>query len=129
MHGGEAAVQENTTPFSPSSRGRFNPGVFRHLLARKFAFSSTFRYNGVGYQCEDEVRVKGWRVLAFVTELGFTIGFSILLGIGLGWWVDGRLGTQPLFTILGLLLGLASAGYNLYRLVILGRWEGREKKQ
>ena len=68
-----------------------------------------------------------WRILALVTELGFTIGFSILLGIGFGWWLDGRLGTQPLFTILGLLLGLASAGYNLYRLLILGGRKGREK--
>ena len=71
--------------------------------------------------------MKKWRPLALVTELGFTIGFSILLGIGLGWWLDGKLGTQPLFTILGLLLGLASAGYNLYRLLILGSPEGREK--
>ncbi len=60
--------------------------------------------------------MKKWRILAFVTELGFTVGFSILIGIGAGWWLDGKLGTRPIFTLIGLFLGLASAGYNLYRL-------------
>lgn len=60
--------------------------------------------------------MKKWQVVAFITELGFTVGFSILIGIGVGWWLDGKLGTKPIFTIIGLFLGLASAGYNLYRL-------------
>ncbi|MCS7285621.1 MAG: AtpZ/AtpI family protein [Anaerolineae bacterium] len=60
--------------------------------------------------------MKKWQVLAFVVELGFTVGFSILIGIGVGWWLDGKLGTRPIFTLIGLFLGLASAGYNLYRL-------------
>ncbi len=60
--------------------------------------------------------MKRWRVVAFITELGFTIGFSLLIGIGAGWWLDGKLGTKPIFTLIGLFLGLASAIYNLYRL-------------
>ncbi len=60
--------------------------------------------------------MKKWQVVAFITELGFTVGFSILIGIGVGWWLDSKLGTKPIFTIIGLFLGLASAGYNLYRL-------------
>ncbi len=60
--------------------------------------------------------MKRWRVLAFIMELGFTVGFSILIGIGVGWWLDGKLGTRPIFTLIGLFLGLASAVYNLYRL-------------
>ena len=66
-----------------------------------------------------------WRVLALVTEMGFTIGFSLLLGIGLGWWADNRLGTKPILTLVGLFLGLASAGYNLYRLALLATSQGK----
>jgi len=65
--------------------------------------------------------VKKWQVLALITELGFTVGFSILIGIGVGWWLDGKFGTRPIFTLIGLFLGLASAGYNLYKLASMVR--------
>ena len=65
--------------------------------------------------------MKKWQVLALITELGFTVGFSILIGIGVGWWLDGKFGTRPIFTLIGLFLGLASAGYNLYKLASMVR--------
>jgi len=65
--------------------------------------------------------VKKWQVLALITELGFTVGFSLLIGIGVGWWLDGKFGTRPIFTLIGLFLGLASAGYNLYKLASMVR--------
>ena len=43
-------------------------------------------------------------------HLGLTYAASVILyGLG-GWWLDGRLGTLPLFTLLGVLLG-AFAGF------------------
>ncbi|MFS0821342.1 AtpZ/AtpI family protein [Bacillus sp. 1P02SD] len=42
---------------------------------------------------------------------------SILIGIFLGRWIDQRLATEPLFLILGLLLGLATGVYATLRLV------------
>ncbi|WP_010677200.1 AtpZ/AtpI family protein [Bacillus timonensis] len=42
---------------------------------------------------------------------------SILLGIFLGRWIDRMLGTEPLFLIIGLLLGLAAGVYATIRLV------------
>ncbi len=65
--------------------------------------------------------MKKWQVLALITELGFTVGFSLLIGIGVGWWLDGKFGTRPIFTLIGLFLGLASAGYNLYKLASMVR--------
>jgi len=73
--------------------------------------------------------VKLLRLLGLASEIGFTIAFCILLGIALGWWVDEKLGTKPLFIIAGLLLGLASAGYSLYRFLLMGKLVEGEKEQ
>lgn len=42
---------------------------------------------------------------------------TILIGIFSGRWIDKLLGTQPLFLIIGLLLGLAAGVYAMLRLV------------
>lgn len=42
---------------------------------------------------------------------------SILIGIFSGRWLDRLLGTQPLFLIIGLLLGLATGIYAMLRLI------------
>ena len=42
---------------------------------------------------------------------------SILVGFFLGRWADSKLGTEPYLLILGLVLGMAAAGRELYRLI------------
>ncbi|MGG0716144.1 AtpZ/AtpI family protein [Robertmurraya massiliosenegalensis] len=42
---------------------------------------------------------------------------SVLIGIFLGRWLDGQLRTEPLFLIIGLLLGLAAGIYAMLRLI------------
>ena len=59
-------------------------------------------------------RVTAW---ALVGQLGFTIAASIVLGLLLGLWVDGLLGTRPLFTLLLSLVGISAASYAGYRAV------------
>ena len=49
--------------------------------------------------------------------LGWYVALSIVLGVGGGLWLDGRLDVRPLFTLLGLALGLAVAFYGTYKLV------------
>ena len=49
--------------------------------------------------------------------LGWYVTLSIVLGVGGGLWLDGRLDVRPLFTLLGLALGLAVAIYGTYKLV------------
>ena len=40
-----------------------------------------------------------------------------LVGFFMGKWADKRFGTDPFLMIAGILFGLASAGYEIYRLV------------
>lgn len=42
---------------------------------------------------------------------------SILIGIFAGRWIDGKIGTEPLFLIIGLFIGLAAGVYAMLRLV------------
>src|SRR5437667_7449529 len=48
--------------------------------------------------------------------IGATLAVTVLLGVGIGHWLDGRLGTRPAFVVAGAMVGLAAAGYHFYRL-------------
>ena len=48
--------------------------------------------------------------------LGWYIAFSILVGVLAGVWLDGRSGLAPLFTLIGLGLGLIAAFVGSYRM-------------
>jgi Putative F0F1-ATPase subunit Ca2+/Mg2+ transporter len=43
------------------------------------------------------------------------MAFSLLLCLGAGYWLDGRLGTEPAFFLAGGCFGLLAAGYHLYK--------------
>ena len=49
--------------------------------------------------------------------LGWYIALCIVLGVGGGLWLDSKLDVQPLFTLLGLVLGSALAVYGVYKMV------------
>jgi len=55
-------------------------------------------------------------ILGSFSGLGFTIAIPIVLGTVLGHYLDGNFRTEPLFTLLGLLLGLVAGAYGAYRL-------------
>ena len=50
--------------------------------------------------------------------IGWYFALCIALGIGGGVWLDGRLGISPLFSLLGLCLGLIAAFYGGYRMLM-----------
>lgn len=59
-----------------------------------------------------------WWVLALrLTGIGWYIATCMVGGIVGGVFLDGWLGTKPLFTLVGLFLGLAVAFYGTYRLL------------
>ncbi len=55
-----------------------------------------------------------WVPVFQLIGIGFYIAACIGGGIALGWWLGGK---QPLFIILGLLLGLALAFYGAYTMI------------
>ncbi|MBI2936532.1 MAG: AtpZ/AtpI family protein [Chloroflexi bacterium] len=60
-----------------------------------------------------------WWTLAFrLAGLGWYIAFCIIGGIVGGWWLDRWLGTQPLFILVGVLVGSIVAFYGLYKMVL-----------
>jgi len=48
--------------------------------------------------------------------MGWYVATSILGGVLGGLWLDGRTGLDPLFTLLGLMLGLVAAFYGVYKM-------------
>ena len=50
-------------------------------------------------------------------NLGFQLAIAVGLGLFLGYWLDSKLRTTPLFTILGVLLGATSGMVGIYRSV------------
>jgi F0F1-type ATP synthase assembly protein I len=47
--------------------------------------------------------------------VGLQFAFAIIVFLYAGQWVDNRLGTNGLFTIVGVFVGAGAAFYNMYR--------------
>ena len=53
--------------------------------------------------------------------IGATLAVTVLAGVGVGHWLDGKLGTTPAFVLAGAVVGILAAGYHFYRLVRVKR--------
>lgn len=49
--------------------------------------------------------------------IGSSLAITVLAGLGVGYWVDGRLGTRPLFFLVGAVFGLLAAFLQFYKTV------------
>ena len=78
------------------------------------------------HQQIDSPPKKVWQICL---SFGLTIGISVyILVFLLGAWLDDKLGTGPLFTIIGALIAIASSFYRLiHDFMILDRWEKEHK--
>ena len=54
-------------------------------------------------------RNRALREAAPLLGLGMTLAVTVLAGLGGGYWLDGRLGTRPVFLLLGGTLGVGAA--------------------
>ena len=52
-----------------------------------------------------------------LTGVGFFVGGSIVLGVVAGRWLDGKLDSEPIWTIVGLILGIVVAFYGIYTML------------
>jgi F0F1-type ATP synthase assembly protein I len=65
---------------------------------------------------DDKGRIS-WRQAATLVGLALSIPWMIGVPALLGWYVDKRYNTQPLWFLIGLGLGLISTGFNIYKLL------------
>ena len=61
---------------------------------------------------------RGFFLAARLVGVGWYIALSIILGTVGGVWLDRRLETLPLFTLVGVALGSVVAFYGVYRMVV-----------
>jgi F0F1-type ATP synthase assembly protein I len=60
---------------------------------------------------------RGWAYLALFGEMGFALLVATLIGALAGHWVDERLGTNPILTIVGFLAGAGAGARVMYQLI------------
>ena len=60
---------------------------------------------------------RGMAYLALFSEIGLSLLVTTLLGVAVGYWIDGQLGTIPLFVIVGFFAGAGAGTLMIYRLV------------
>ncbi len=60
---------------------------------------------------------RGLAYLALFSEIGLSLLVTTLIGVLVGRWADGQLGTLPIFVIVGFLVGAGAGTLMIYRLV------------
>ena len=60
---------------------------------------------------------------------GLTLAVTVLAGFFAGRWVDGKLGTTPLFLLIGIFWGLAGSFYSLFLQVKKLQQEEEDKEK
>lgn len=62
--------------------------------------------------------MKNWPPAIALLGVGWYVATCIVLGVLAGLWLDDQAGISPAFTLLGLGLGLAAAGWGGYRMLL-----------
>lgn len=70
--------------------------------------------NQRGSDPRDMIRVSGQYM-----GLGLTWALSVLLFLGIGAWLDSKLGTRPILMILGAFVGAGAGFYSLYYHIVI----------
>lgn len=55
--------------------------------------------------------------LALFSEIGVVLLVATLAGVGIGYWADQRLGTIPIFVLIGLLVGMSVGARAVWSLI------------
>ncbi len=54
---------------------------------------------------------------SLVTQLGLVVVITILAGFGIGFFIDSKLNTSPLFTLIFLVMGILGGMINAYQMI------------
>jgi len=61
--------------------------------------------------------------------IGIQFAFAIILFLYVGQWIDNRVGTNGLFTIIGVFVGAGGAFYSIYRKVSAAQKQDDENRR
>jgi len=76
-----------------------------------------------------EVHLKEWvRPLNFLITVGWYVALSLIIPVGIGYWLDSpkMFNRRPLFTFIGLGIGTVIAFFGLFRMLI--RYQAEQEK-
>ncbi len=62
--------------------------------------------------------MKDWTLLAQALQMGWVVVISLLIPLFAGIWLDKRLGTTPLFILLGMVVGILAATIGVVRVAL-----------
>ena len=62
--------------------------------------------------------MQNWVLAMALIGTGWYVGLALLLGVLGGAWLDGKLGTNPLFIIIGLVVGIMVAFLGVIKMLI-----------
>ena len=74
-------------------------------------------------------RIAFFRELGKYSALGFEMALSVLIGVGIGYYLDKWLGTAPWLMIVWLFFGFAAGCRSLYRAAMKFEKESEKKEQ
>jgi ATP synthase protein I len=60
-----------------------------------------------------------WQLIGQLSTIGMSFVFALVIGFGVGFWLDGVLGTKPWLAFVGFFFGLAAGVLNVYRVMQL----------
>lgn len=78
---------------------------------------------------ESEQRREMMRASGQFMGHGLTLALAVLLFLGVGAWVDSKLGTAPILMVIGAFVGGGAGFYNLYARMVLEPREREEDSQ
>lgn len=56
--------------------------------------------------------------LTLVTQLGLVVVGTILAGLVIGYFIDKKFGTSPVFTVVFIVVGIAAGLFNAYQMIM-----------
>jgi F0F1-type ATP synthase assembly protein I len=71
--------------------------------------------NGIDREREKRERKKMYLTVADLSTMGFAMVLSIVLGLVGGFFIDSRLGTEPIFTFVLLFVGIMAGFRMMYK--------------
>jgi F0F1-type ATP synthase assembly protein I len=77
-----------------------------------------------------EGSLKDWvRPLQFLLTVGWYVALSLIIPVGIGYWLDspGMFDKRPLFTLIGLGVGTVAAFLGLFKMLV--RFQAEQEKQ